>query len=86
MLDRAVLEVVCHAAVESQNSGKRKGSFSCIIHWSWKHTTASRAVVLTLKIKKKKKNKEEGREGGRKEERKKGEKEREISSIGEKEK
>ena len=86
MLDMAVLEVVCHAVVDNQNSGKRKESFSCIVHWSWKYTVASKAVVLTFKIKKKKKNKEEGREGGRKEERKKGEKEREISSMGEKEK
>ena len=69
MLDMAVLEVVCHAVVDNQNSGKRKESFSCIIHWSWKYTVASKAVVLTLKLKKKK-NKEEGREGGRKRERK----------------
>ena len=78
MLDMAVLEVVCHAVVDNQNSGKRKESFSCIVHWSWKYTVASKAVVLTLKIKKKKKKKKrkEGREGGRKRERKERKKEK----------
>ena len=80
MLDMAVLEVVCHAVVDNQNSGKRKESFSCIIHWSWKYTVASKVVVLTLKFKKKK---QRGRKGGREEGR---EKEREISLMGEKEK
>ena len=80
MLDMAVLEVVCHAVVDNQNSGKRKESFSCIIYWSWNYIVASKAVVLTLKIKKKKNR---GRKGGREEGR---EKEREISLMGEKEK
>ena len=80
MLDMAVLEVVCHAVVDNQNSGKRKESFSCIVHWSWKYTVASKAVVLTLKIKKKK-QKQRGRKGGREEGREKERRERKRNFL-----
>ena len=70
----AVLEVVCHAVVDNQNSGKRKESFSCIVHWSWKYTgiqvyklLAKLLFSLSKLKKKKKKNKEEGREKERRE-------------------
>ena len=86
MLDRAVLEVVCHAAVDNQNSEKRKESFSRIIHWVGSIQLLAELLFSLSKLKKKN-QKQRGRKGrGRKEESKKGEKEREISSMGEKEK
>lgn len=78
MLNTAVLEVVCHAAVDNQNSGKRKESFSRIIHWVGSIQLLAELLFSLSKLKKKKR--------GRKEGSKKGEKEREISSVGEKEK
>ena len=87
MLDRAVLEVVCHAAVDNQNSEKRKESFSRIIHWVGSIQLLAELLFSLSKLKKKQKQKQRGRKGGgRKEKSKKGEKEREISSVGEKEK
>ena len=89
MLDRAVLEVVCHAAVDNQNSEKRKESFSRIIHWVGSIQLLAELLfsLSKLKQKQKQKQKQRGRKGGgRKEKSKKGEKEREISSVGEKEK
>ena len=87
MLDTAVLEVVCHAAVDNQNSEKRKESFSRIIHWVGSIQLLAELLFSLSKLKKKQKQKQRGRKGGgRKEKSKKGEKEREISSVGEKEK
>ena len=86
MLDRAVLEVVCHAAVDNQNSGKRKESFSRIIHWVGSIQLLTELLFSLSKLKKKTKKQRGRKGGGRKEESKKGEKEREISSMGEKEK
>ena len=63
MLDTAVLEVVCHAAVDNQNSEKRKESFSRIIHWVGSIQLLAELLFSLSKLKKKKtKNKEEGRE------------------------
>ena len=86
MLDRAVLEVVCHAAVDNQNSEKRKESFSRIIHWVGSIQLLAELLFSLSKLKKKKQKQRGRKGGGRKEESKKGEKEREISSMGEKEK
>ena len=86
MLDRAVLEVVCHAAVDNQNSEKRKESFSRIIHWVGSIQLLAELLFSLSKLKKKTKKQRGRKGGGRKEESKKGEKEREISSMGEKEK
>ena len=78
MLNTAVLEVVCHAAVDNQNSGKRKESFSRIIHWVGSIQLLAELLFSLSKLKKKKRGRKEGST--------KGEKEREISSVGEKEK
>lgn len=67
MLNTAVLEVVCHAAVDNQNSGKRKESFSRIIHWVGSIQLLAELLFSLSKLKKKK---EEGRKGARKERKK----------------
>ena len=72
MLDRAVLEVVCHAAVDNQNSEKRKESFSRIIHWVGSIQLLAELLFSLSKLKKKKtktKRKEGRRKEGREQER-----------------
>ena len=72
MLDTAVLEVVCHAAVDNQNSGKRKESFSRITHWVGSIQLLAELLFSLSKLKKKKVEgrEEEGRKGARKERKK----------------